>query len=225
MVPKEDGSSPVLLLHCSEAELGHHTHTWGATGSAWSPHPRRNDRQLVDLEPHGRRQRISAIARHHQGGLHITDITNASRTMMMNIRTHDWDDELLAIVGVDRSILPRIVSCSEVYGVATGCLEGVKIAGISGIPFGCRIVGRPAGSAVWTDLFWSGRDEEHVRDRMFHSDEHGRLDRGESKRVGHNSSLQDRHNRENLLCVGRFHHDRRSLGAVAAGQSGHDSVE
>lgn len=52
--------------------------------------------------------------------------------MMMNIRAHDWDDDLLAIVGVDRSVLPRIVSCSEVYGTGVGCLEGVKIAGISG---------------------------------------------------------------------------------------------
>ncbi|CBK21942.2 uncharacterized protein [Blastocystis hominis] len=66
------------------------------------------------------------------GGLHITDITNASRTMMMNIRTHDWDDDLLAIVGVDRSVLPRIVSCSEVYGTGVGCLDGVKIAGSLG---------------------------------------------------------------------------------------------
>ena len=66
---------------------------------------------------------------HLQGGLHITDITNASRTMMMNIQTHDWDDDLLAIVGISRSALPTIRSCSEIYGLGKGVLEGVSISG------------------------------------------------------------------------------------------------
>ena len=66
------------------------------------------------------------------GGIHTTDVTNASRTMMMNIRTHDWDPELLAIIGIDRSALPTIRSCSEVYGTGVGCLEGVRISGSLG---------------------------------------------------------------------------------------------
>ena len=66
------------------------------------------------------------------GGIHTTDVTNASRTMMMNIRTHNWDPELLAIIGIDRSALPTIRSCSEVYGTGVGCLEGVRISGSLG---------------------------------------------------------------------------------------------
>src|ERR1035437_7652059 len=53
-------------------------------------------------------------------GIHLTDVTNASRTMLMNLRTLDWDDEMLAIMGVPRSMLPAIRSSSEVYGEAVG---------------------------------------------------------------------------------------------------------
>jgi len=49
-------------------------------------------------------------------GEHVTDVTNASRTMLMNLETLDWDDELLNIFGVPRAMLPRIASSSEVYG-------------------------------------------------------------------------------------------------------------
>jgi glycerol kinase len=50
------------------------------------------------------------------GGLHLTDVTNASRTMLMNLETLDWDDELLGLFGVPRLMLPEIRSSSEVYG-------------------------------------------------------------------------------------------------------------
>lgn len=66
------------------------------------------------------------------GGLHMTDVTNASRTMLMNLQTLDWDDELLAIFGVPRSLLPEIRSSSEVYATtrADGPFGGeIKIAG------------------------------------------------------------------------------------------------
>jgi glycerol kinase len=49
-------------------------------------------------------------------GEHVTDVTNASRTMLMDLETLDWDDELLALFGVPRAMLPRIASSSEVYG-------------------------------------------------------------------------------------------------------------
>jgi glycerol kinase len=62
-------------------------------------------------------------------GIHLTDVTNASRTMLMNLRTLDWDDEMLAVMGVPRSMLPAIRSSSEVYGEAVGELAGVPIAG------------------------------------------------------------------------------------------------
>ena len=47
---------------------------------------------------------------------HVTDVSNASRTMLMNINTCQWDDELLAAFDIPKSILPRIRSSSEVYG-------------------------------------------------------------------------------------------------------------
>jgi glycerol kinase len=68
-----------------------------------------------------------------QGGLHVTDVTNASRTQLMRLDTLAWDDELLNAFSIPRSLLPRIVSSSEVYGeVASGPLRGVPIAGILG---------------------------------------------------------------------------------------------
>ena len=49
-------------------------------------------------------------------GLHLTDVTNASRTQLMNLATLDWDDALLAAFGIPRAVLPRIVPSSAVYG-------------------------------------------------------------------------------------------------------------
>lgn len=68
-----------------------------------------------------------------RGGLHITDPTNASRTLLMNIKTLDWDAGMLDALGVPAAMLPAIRSSSEVYGIAAaGGLEGVPIAGILG---------------------------------------------------------------------------------------------
>lgn len=66
------------------------------------------------------------------GGLHVTDVTNASRTQMMNLATLDWDDDLLALFNVPRACLPKIASSSEIYGEATGVLAGVPVCGILG---------------------------------------------------------------------------------------------
>jgi len=65
------------------------------------------------------------------GGVHITDVTNASRTMMMSLETLDWDDEILGILGVPRAMLPEIKASSDVYGEVKsgGGLQGVQIAG------------------------------------------------------------------------------------------------
>jgi glycerol kinase len=65
------------------------------------------------------------------GGLHITDVSNASRTMLMNLETLDWDDELLDAIGVPRSMLPQIRASSDVYGEVTvaGPWAGVPVAG------------------------------------------------------------------------------------------------
>ncbi|HKF85708.1 MAG TPA: glycerol kinase GlpK [Candidatus Limnocylindrales bacterium] len=66
------------------------------------------------------------------GGVHVTDVTNASRTMLMNLETLDWDDEILGIMGIPRSMLPEIKASSEVYGNAVGDLQGIPLAGILG---------------------------------------------------------------------------------------------
>ena len=66
-------------------------------------------------------------------GIHITDVTNASRTQLMNLQTLDWDPELLSDFGIPRAMLPEIRSSSEVYGTASeSTLRGVAIAGILG---------------------------------------------------------------------------------------------
>lgn len=62
------------------------------------------------------------------GGVHLTDVTNASRTLLMNLETLDWDKELLSIFGIPRSVLPTIRSSSEIYAQTDP--EG---------PFGCSI--------------------------------------------------------------------------------------
>ncbi|GLY01618.1 MULTISPECIES: glycerol kinase GlpK [Actinoplanes] len=66
------------------------------------------------------------------GGAHLTDVTNASRTMLMNLSTLDWDDELLAVFGIPRAMLPQIRSSSEIYGTADTVLPGVPIAAAIG---------------------------------------------------------------------------------------------
>jgi glycerol kinase len=66
------------------------------------------------------------------GGLHITDVTNASRTQLMDLETLDWDPEILALFDIPRGCLPAIRSSSEVYGTCDGVLEGVPLAGILG---------------------------------------------------------------------------------------------
>lgn len=67
------------------------------------------------------------------GKVHVTDVTNASRTMLYNIREMKWDEELLALLGVPVSMMPEVRSCSEIYGtVSDGPLAGVRIAGIAG---------------------------------------------------------------------------------------------
>jgi glycerol kinase len=63
-------------------------------------------------------------------GAHVTDVTNASRTILMDLRSLDWDDEILRSLGIPRSVLPQICSSSEVYGrVINGPLAGVPVAG------------------------------------------------------------------------------------------------
>lgn len=65
-----------------------------------------------------------------QGGVHVTDVTNASRTMLMNLETLDWDPDMLKALDVPRAVLPAIKASSEVYGHCKNSgLAGVPVAG------------------------------------------------------------------------------------------------
>jgi glycerol kinase len=64
-----------------------------------------------------------------KGGVHVTDVSNASRTMLMNLRTLDWDADILKLMGVPRAMLPTIRPSSAVYGNATGDLDGTPVSG------------------------------------------------------------------------------------------------
>ena len=66
------------------------------------------------------------------GARHVTDVTNASRTMLFNLHTGQWDDELLDLLNVPKSLLPEVVGSSEVCGKTSGVLAGIPIAGIAG---------------------------------------------------------------------------------------------
>ncbi len=80
-------------------------------------------------------------------GEHLTDVTNASRTLLMDITRLDWDDGILDLLDIPRSMLPRICSSSEVYGEARGDLAGIPVAGDLGdqqaalFGQGCHAVG------------------------------------------------------------------------------------
>ena len=64
------------------------------------------------------------------GGKHVTDVSNASRTFLMNLHTLDWDDEMLKIIGVPRAVLPQIRASSEVYGlISIPELKDIPVSG------------------------------------------------------------------------------------------------
>jgi glycerol kinase len=69
-----------------------------------------------------------------QGQVHATDVTNASRTMLFNIRSLQWDDELLSLLDIPKSVLPEVRSSSEVYGHTQNILsaKNIPVAGIAG---------------------------------------------------------------------------------------------
>ncbi|HTO79365.1 MAG TPA: glycerol kinase GlpK [Methylocystis sp.] len=66
------------------------------------------------------------------GGRHLTDATNASRTLLMNLQTLDWDEELLRLFDIPRACLPKVCASSEFYGPCAAPLEGVPLAGALG---------------------------------------------------------------------------------------------
>ena len=68
------------------------------------------------------------------GRVHATDVSNASRTLLLNLHTGEWDDELLRVLRIPREVLPAVRASSEVYGEVTTlpALRGVPLAGVAG---------------------------------------------------------------------------------------------
>jgi glycerol kinase len=64
-----------------------------------------------------------------KGGVHVTDVSNASRTMLMNLETLEWDADMLKVMGIPKAMLPKIMPSSGVYGKAVGELAGISVAG------------------------------------------------------------------------------------------------
>ena len=95
------------------------------------------------------------------GGVHVTDVTNASRTMLMDLQTLDWDDELLGFFTVPRPMLPRIVpsSAPEPYGLTSHDRPVRRPSADHRGP------GRPAGGHRRPGLPRPGRGQEHLRHR------------------------------------------------------------
>lgn len=67
-----------------------------------------------------------------QGGLHLTDVSNASRTLLMDLKNLQWDEDILSLLGIPKGMLPKIAPSSSIYGTGRGVLEGVPVAGILG---------------------------------------------------------------------------------------------
>ena len=98
------------------------------------------------------------------GGRHVTDVSNASRTMLMDLETLDWDDDLLSAIGVPRSMLPSIEPSSRRLRRGQGHARRHP---------GRRRPGRPAGRDLRPGRLRRRRGEEHVRHRVLHAAEHG----------------------------------------------------
>ncbi len=147
----------------------------------------------------------------HFTGQHLTDVTNASRTQLMNLATLDWDDALLAAFGIPRAVLPRIVPSSTVYGTDQRRADR-------------RHPRRSAGGADGPGLLRAGRGEEHLRHRLLPADEHRRDASAIDQRPGHHRCLAARRAKA-VLRAGRFHRGHRRAGAVAARQSRADQIE
>ena len=106
------------------------------------------------------------------GRVHATDASNASRTLLFNLHTLQWDDELLALFDIPRSVLPQVLPSSGVLGETEAALFGapIRIAGRGG---------RPAGRHLRPGLLCARHGQKYLRHRLLHADEHRQCGRAE----------------------------------------------
>ena len=142
-----------------------------------------------------------------KGAVHVTDYSNASRTLLFNINTLDWDEDILKELNIPRCMLPKPMPSSCVYGCADPAFFWRKDSH--------RWSGRrPAVCIVRTDLFYTGRCKKHLWNRLFSVDEHRRRAGIFGKWAGYNHRLGNQW--ESLLCTGRIHFCGWSCDTVAA---------
>ena len=143
------------------------------------------------------------------GGLHITDVTNASRTMLMDLKTLSWDEEIAGIIGVPTVDAPRDPRLER--GLRRGQDRRLHRHPDRRRPR------RPAGGHVRPGLPVAGRGQEHLRHRQLPPAQHGHGGGAVQERHAHDRGLQDRRQRRHLLPGGRDR-DHRGARAVAARQ-------
>ena len=118
------------------------------------------------------------------GGVHTTDVTNASRTMLMDLTTLDWDDELLGFFGIPRAMLPTISSSSDAAGLRHDDRAAWRVAGADH-----RGARRPAGGHRRPGLLRARRGQEHLRHRQLPAAQHRRGPGAQHERAAHDGRL------------------------------------
>lgn len=141
------------------------------------------------------------------GGVHLTDVTNASRTQLMNLESLAWDAEILGICGIPAGILPRIASSSENFALAQ--LAAIKAVPITGI------LGDQQAALVGQTCFEAGEAKNTYGTGSFLLMNTGERPGGIEIWVTYYGGLQIRR-RASALRFGRKHRDYGSAGAVAA---------
>ena len=126
------------------------------------------------------------------GEVHVTDVTNASRTMLFNINTSVWDDELLNLFGIPESMLPEVCDSAGTVGEMTVLGRSIPISGIIGDQ-----------QSSLSDRCGGGRRQEHLRDRLLPAHELRKQARALGEPAAHHRGMENR--RQGRLCARRQH--------------------
>ena len=147
------------------------------------------------------------------GRRHVTDVSNASRTLIFNLHTLDWDDELLRVLDIPRAMLPEVLPSSHRFGETAAEWFGAPV-------IDRRRRGGPASGDVRPGVLCAGRSQEHLRHRLFPVDEH----RGPAEAIAEQPVDHDRlgTGRPGHVLPGGLGVHRRRGGAVVARRPGAD---